>query len=152
MDDGGSEVDHGLETGVCLVGSHCDAFEFLQLAEEILDEVTPFVDVLIDIERLGAPLMLRDDDLRLAFVQVFDDPVGIKSLVGDQAAEFDILDQGREADGVEAVAGQKDKPHQIIPERVGQREDFGGPATLRLADGLILGPPFATPFAPCAWR
>jgi hypothetical protein len=27
------------------------------------------------------------------------------------------------------VAGQKDKPHQI-PERVGQREDFGGPATL----------------------
>ena len=148
MDDGGSEVDHGLETGVCLVGSHCDAFEFLQLAEEILDEVTPFVDVLVDIERLGAPLMLRDDDLRLAFVQVFDDPVGIKSLVGDQGAEFDILDQGREADGVEAVAGQKDKPHQIIPERVGQREDFGGPATLRLADGLILGPPFA----PCAWR
>ena len=151
MDDGGSEVDHRLEAGVCLVTSHCDAFEFLQLAEEILDEVTPFVDVLVDIERLGAPLMLRDDDLRLAFVQVFDDPVGIKSLVGDQAAEFDILDQGREADGVEAVAGQKDKPHQI-PERVGQREDFGGPATLRLADGLILGPPFATPFAPCAWR
>ena len=148
MDDGGSEVDHGLETGVCLVGSHCDAFEFLQLAEEVLDQMTPFVDVLVDIERLGAPLMLRDDDLRLAFVQVFDDPVGIKSLVGDQAAEFDILDEGREADGVEAVAGQKDKPHQIIPERVGQREDFGGPAPLRLADRLILGPPFA----PCAWR
>ena len=91
MDDGGSEVDHRLETAVCLVASHCDAFEFLQLAEEILDEVTPFVDVLVDIERLGAPLMLRDDDLRLAFVQVFDDPVGIKSLVGDQAAEFDNL-------------------------------------------------------------
>jgi len=89
--------------------------------------------------------MLRDDDLRLAFVQVFDDPVGIKSLVGDQATEFDIFNQGRDADGVEAVVGQKDKPRQI-PERVGQRE--GGPATLRLADGLILGPPFA----PCAWR
>ena len=129
MDDGGSEVDHRLETAVCLVGSHCDAFEFLQLTEEILDEVAPFVDVLVDIERLGAPWMLRDDDLRLAFVQVFDDPVRIKSLVGDQAAEFDILDQGREADGVKAVAGQKDKPHQI-PERVGQREDFGGPAAL----------------------
>jgi hypothetical protein len=147
VDDGGSEVNHRLETAVCLVGSHCDAFEFLQLAEEILDEVTPFVYVLVDIERLGAPLMLRDDDLRLAFVQVFDDPVGIKSLVGDQATEFDIFDQGRDADGVEAVAGQKGKPHQI-PQRVGQREDFGGPATLRLADGLILGPPFA----PCAWR
>jgi hypothetical protein len=147
MDDGGSEVDHGFEAAVCLVGSHCYAFEFLQFAEEILDQMTPFVDVLVDIDRLGAPLMLRDDDLRPAFVQVFDDPVGIESLVGDQAAEFDILDQGRDADRVEAVAGQKDKPHQIA-ERVGQREDFGGPAPLRLADGLILGPPFA----PCAWR
>jgi hypothetical protein len=147
MDDGGGEVDHRLEAAVCLVTSHCYAFEFLQLAEEILDQVAPFVDVLVDVERLGAPLMLRDDDLRPAFVQVFDDPVGIESLVGDQAAEFDTLDQGRDADGVEAVAGQQDKPHQIA-ERVGQREDFGGPAPLRLPDGLILGPPFA----PCAWR
>jgi hypothetical protein len=147
MDDGGGEVDHRLEAAVCLVTSHCYAFEFLQLAEEILDQVAPFVDVLVDVERFGAPLMLRDDDLRPAFVQVFDDPVGIESLVGDQAAEFDTLDQGRDADGVEAVAGQQDKPHQIA-ERVGQREDFGGPATLRLPDGLILGPPFA----PCAWR
>ncbi len=129
MDDGGSEVDHRLETAVCLVASHCDAFEFLELAEEILDEVAPFVDVLVDIERLGAPWMLRDDDLRLAFVHVFDDPVGIKSLVSDQAAEFYILDQGRDADRIKAMAGQQDEPHQI-PERVGQREDFGGPAAL----------------------
>jgi hypothetical protein len=27
------------------------------------------------------------------------------------------------------MAGQQDEPHQI-PERVGQREDFGGPAAL----------------------
>jgi hypothetical protein len=147
MNDGGGEVDHGFETAVCLVTSHCYAFEFLQLAEEVLDQMAPFVNVLVDIERLGAPLMLRDDDLGPAFVQLFDDPVGIKSLVGDQAAEFDILDQGRDADGVKAVAGQKDKPHQV-PECVGQREDFGSPTTLRLADGLVLGPPFA----PCAWR
>jgi hypothetical protein len=33
--------------------------------------------------------MLRDDDLGPAFVQVYDDTVGIKGLVGDQAAEFD---------------------------------------------------------------
>ena len=118
MDDGGGEVDHRLEAAVCLVTSHCDAFEFLQLAEEILDQVAPFVDVLVDVERLGAPLMLRDDDLRPAFVQVFDDPVGIESLVGDQAAEFDVLDQGRNADGVKAMAGEQDEPHQI-PERVG---------------------------------
>ena len=129
MDDGGGEVDHRFETAVCLVASHCYAFEFFQLAEEILDQVAPFVNVGVDVERLGAPGMLRDYDLRLAFVHVFDDPVGIKSLVGDQAAEFDVLDQGRDADGIKAMAGQQDEPHQI-PERVGQREDFGGPAAL----------------------
>ena len=129
MDDGCSEVDHRFETAVCLVASHCYAFEFLQLAEEILDQVTPFVNVLVDVERLGAPGMLRDDDLRLAFVHVFDDPVGIKSLVRDQTAEFDVLDQRRDANGVKAMAGEEDEPHQI-PERVGQHEDFGGPAAL----------------------
>jgi len=147
MNDGGGEVDHRLETAVCLVASHCYALEFLQLAEEVLDQVAPFVNVLVDVERLGAPLMLRDYDLRLALVHVFDDPIGIKSLVSDQAPEFEVLDQGRDADGVKAMAGEQDEPHQV-PKRVGQREDFGGPAALRLADGLIFGPPFA----PCAWR
>ena len=145
MDDGGGEVDHLLETAVCLVASHCYAFEFLQFAEEILDQVAPFVNVRVDVERLGAPGMLGDYDLRLAFVQVCDDPVGIKSLVGDQTTEFDVFDQGRDADGVKAMAGEQDEPHQI-PKCVGQREDFGGPAALRLADSLIFGPPFA----PCA--
>jgi hypothetical protein len=147
MDDGGGEVDHRLETAVCLVASHCYALEFLQLAEEVLDQVAPFVNVLVDVERLGAPLMLRDYDLRFALVHVFDDPVGIKSLVRNQAPEFEVLNQGRDAYGVKAMAGQQDEPHQV-PKRVGQREDFGGPAALRLADGLIFGPPFA----PCAWR
>ena len=147
MDDGGCEIDHCLEAAVCFVASHCYAFEFLQLAEEVLDQVAPFVNVLVDIERLGAPLMLRDYDLGLAFVHVFDDPVGIEGLVGDQAAEFDVLDQGRKAHGVKAMAGQQGEPHQV-PKCVGQREDFGGPAALRFADCLIFGPPFA----PCAWR
>jgi len=147
MDDGSGEVDHRLETAVCLVASHSYALEFLQLAEEVLDQVAPFVNVLVDVERPSAPLMLRDDDFGLACVQVFNDPVGIKSLVGDQAAEFDILDQGGDADSVKAMAGEQDEPHQIA-KCVAQCEDFGGPAPLRLADGLVFGPSFA----PCPWR
>ena len=58
MDDGGCEVDHRFETAVCLVASHCDAFEFFQLSEEVLDQVAPFVNVRIDVERPGAPGML----------------------------------------------------------------------------------------------
>jgi hypothetical protein len=37
MEDGGGEIDHRFEAAVCLVASHCYAFEFLELAEEILD-------------------------------------------------------------------------------------------------------------------
>src|SRR5882762_1102251 len=73
--------------------------------------------------------------------------IQLEGLVGDQTTEFDVFDQGRDADGVKAMAGEQDEPHQI-PKCVGQRKDFGGPAALRLADGLIFGPPFA----PCAWR
>ena len=34
------------------------------------------------------------------------------------------VDQRRDTDGVKAMAGQKDEPHQV-PKRIGQREDFG---------------------------
>ena len=57
------------EALVGLVGSHGDAFELLELAEEVLDQVAPFVDVRVDSERLGAPGMLGDDDLGAAFVR-----------------------------------------------------------------------------------
>lgn len=44
MDDGCGEIDHGAEAFVCFVGPHCDAFEFLELAEEVLDQMPPFID------------------------------------------------------------------------------------------------------------
>ena len=105
MDDGGSEIDHRFETCVGFVASHGYALELFQLAEEILDQMAPLIDVLVDVERLGSPGMLRDHDLSRAFVQLFDDPIGIEGLVGDQAAKFDILDQRLDANGVKAMAG-----------------------------------------------
>jgi hypothetical protein len=50
MEDSGGEVDHRFEAAVCLVAPHCYAFKFLQLAEEILDQVAPFVNVLVDVQ------------------------------------------------------------------------------------------------------
>ena len=41
MDDSGGEVDHCLEAVVCLVAAHRYALEFLQLAEEVFDQVAP---------------------------------------------------------------------------------------------------------------
>ena len=51
MDDGGEAL-------VGFVGAHGDAFEFLELAEEILDQVTPLVDFGVDRQRRSASWML----------------------------------------------------------------------------------------------
>ena len=45
-------MDHGREALVGFVGAQRDAFEFLELAEEVLDQVTPFVHLGVDLERL----------------------------------------------------------------------------------------------------
>lgn len=43
MYDGCGEIDHSAEAFVGFVGTHRDAFEFLELTEEILDQVPPFI-------------------------------------------------------------------------------------------------------------
>jgi hypothetical protein len=45
-------MDHGGEALVGLVGAHGDAFELLDLAEEVFDEMPPFVYLLVDDEGL----------------------------------------------------------------------------------------------------
>jgi hypothetical protein len=57
------QMDHGGEALIGLAGAHCDAFELLEPTEEILDEMPPFVHLLVDGERLCAARMLRDDGL-----------------------------------------------------------------------------------------
>ncbi len=129
------------------VGAQGDPLELLEFAEEVFDEVTGFVKLHVDGDRGASSWMLGDDDLRAALVQRRDDPVAVEGLVGKQGAKFDALDQRRDADRIEALPRQQNEADQIA-ERVGEREDFGGPAALRLAYGLALSPPFA----PCPWR
>ena len=103
--------------------------------------MAPFVNLGIDDERVDALRALGDDDAGAALVQFGDDPVGIESLVSDQRAELDAMDQRGNAHRVVALARQEVEADQIA-ERVGEREDFGGPAALGLAYGLALSPPF----------
>ena len=147
MDDRGGKVDHRFETCVRFVAAHGDAFELFEFAEEVFDQMPPFVDFQIDIERLGASGVLRDNDFRATFVHVCDNPIRIKSFVGDEAAKRDVLDQRRDADRVVPLPRQHNKTHQIA-ESVCERENLGRQATLGLAYGLALSPPFA----PCPWR
>ena len=59
MYHGCGDVDHCGEAGVGFVGPQGDAFELLELAEEVFDQVTPFVHLGVDRERLQAARMLQ---------------------------------------------------------------------------------------------
>ena len=135
-------MDNCGEALIGFVGTHGNALEFLELAEEVLDEMPPLVE--LGIERQGhcAARMLRDDDLGTALVQIGNDGIAVEGLVGDQTAECETVDQRSDAHRIEAMARQQNKADEIA-ERVGQRQDFGGYAALGTADRLALGPPFA---------
>lgn len=132
---------------VGFVASHGDAFEFLEFAEEVFDEMAPFVNLGVDGDRFETIVALGNDDAGATLIQLGDDPVGIEGFIRDQRAEGDAVDQRGNADRVVALARQEMEADQIT-ERVGEGEDFGGPATLGLAYGLALSPPFE----PWPWR
>src|SRR5436190_1384138 len=144
---GRGQMDHGGEALIGLVGAHGDAFELLEPAEEVFDQVPPFVHLLVDGERRCATRMLGDDDFGAARVDFGDNGVAVEGLVGDQRVEGQSLDERRHADRVEALSRQKHEAHEIA-ERISEGQDFGGHAALRAADRLALSPPFA----PCPWR
>src|SRR6188768_1610134 len=141
------QMDHGGEALIGLVGAHCDAFELLEPAEKVLDEMAPFVHLLVDGERPCAARMLGDDDFGAARVEIGDNGVAVERLVGDQRVEGQSLDERRHTHRVEALSRQEHEAHEVA-ERIGKGQDFGGHATFRPADRLALGPPFA----PCPWR
>lgn len=147
MDDGSGEMDEGGEALIGFVGAHGDAFELFEFAEEILDQVPPFVHLGVDGQRLFSAWVLGDDDLGPALVEVGDNGVAVKGLVGDQSVEADAVDERFEANRVEPLTGQQAKAHKVA-ERVAGGEDLGRHAALRAAYGLALSPPFA----PWPWR
>src|SRR6266700_1481752 len=140
-------MDHGLEALVGFVRAHGDTLELLELAEEVLDQMTPFVHLGVDLERGGAARMLRDHDLGAALIEVGDDVVAVEGLVSNQGAELDALDQRRDSHRVVALSRQQDESDEVA-QGIGEGEDFGRHAALGFAYGLALSPPFA----PCPWR
>ena len=66
----------------------------------------------------------------------------LESLVCQQVLKINAINERRHANGVITIARQENEADKIA-QRVCQCEDFGRPATFRLADGLILSPPLA---------
>jgi hypothetical protein len=106
-------MDHRLEACIGFVAAHCDAFELLQFAEEILHEVPPFVDFLIERDGFGPSRVLRDDDPGTTFVQLSDDPVGIEGLVGDQIVELKPINERGDANRVVSLPGHENEADEI---------------------------------------
>ena len=113
----------------------------LSLRKEVLDQVAGFVELHVDFQRHQALGALRDADQGPALVHVFDDPIAVERLVGEQGVELQTLDQRGHADRVVAISRHQHKPHEIA-QGVGQGQDFGRPAALRLAYSLTESPPF----------
>ena len=139
-------MDCGGEAGVGLVVAGGDAAELLEPLEEILDEMAPPVHLGVVGDRRFAVRFGRDDGQGAAFVQLGAQGVVVERLVGDEGVEIETGYEWRGADAVVTLARQQDEARQIA-QRIDKRDDLGRQTAARVADGLILRPPFAP--APC---
>ena len=128
--------------------SRGDAPELLEIAEEILDEMAPFVHREVARDRAHPIGLGWNDGHGASAVQFGADPVDVEGLVGQQGLEVDTLDQRRNADAVVALAGKQQEARQVA-ERIDERDDFRRQPASRSADGLISSPPLAP--VPCWW-
>lgn len=104
-----------------------ERLELFEFGEEDLDEVSPFVHVRVDFQRLFAPRALRKDDVSTALVHLLDTPVGVKRRVDKDGIKVYAFDQGSNTECVMPVARQEFKAHESA-QRVGRGEDFCRPA------------------------
>src|SRR5258706_3011358 len=136
------------KAGIGLFVASCDASECLEMAEEVFDQMAPFVHFCIVRDALGPVGLGGNDRDCAAFVQVGTQPVVVEGLVADQGLKIETGDQELDTDAVVTLAGQQQEANEI-PECVHQGHDLGGQAAARAAYSLILSPPFAP--VPCWW-
>ena len=82
--------------------AHGDALELIELAQEVFDQLPPFVHIEVDLDGRQALWPLGDDDLRAPLVEFLDYPVGVEGFVGGQGIEPDPLDQRFDTDRIVA--------------------------------------------------
>ena len=96
-----------------------DGFEFLELAEEILDQVPPFVAVLCPAAGGSARCACgRDHDLRAALVEAGNVGIAVEGLLSEQYVEYDAVDQRIDDVRIETVPGAGRRRTQITRRSV----------------------------------
>ena len=144
--DRGNDVDHGGEARISLFVARGNAPKPFHLTEEIFDEMTPCVFVLVMRGMPVGSLAKRDDSLNVSTRQAVAQPTCVERLVADEGQAIDAGHKSIEACDVVAMARQQHEADQIA-ERIYDGRDLRRPTAARFANGLFLSPPFAP--VPC---
>jgi hypothetical protein len=145
-EDCGDQINHRCEAGVGLFVARGDTSKRLERTEEIFDEMTPLVLFSIMRGVSSGPFAQRNDRFDVPASQTLAQPVGVERLVADEGQAGDAGHENIEAGDVVTLTRQEHEANQIA-ERIDERCNLGRQAAARLADGLILSPPFAP--VPC---
>jgi hypothetical protein len=132
-------MDHRAIACVRLLVAHCDSAEFLDLTEEVFDQMAPFVHLEVAIDGVLSTRFGRNDGDGAPAVEFGAQPIVVEGLVGEQGANDDAADQRFDADAVVSLTRRQDEARQIA-ERIDKRDDFGRQTTTRSPDCLILSP------------
>ena len=121
-------MDDRREARVGFVVARGDAAEFLDLAEEVLDQMAPLVHLEVA-GNADSPVGLgRDHGDRAAIVQIGAQCVAIEGLVRQQGGEVEILQKRGPTNAVVSLPRQQDEAYEIA-QRIDQSDDLGRKAT-----------------------
>lgn len=127
---------------VCLAAPHCDASEFFEFREEILDEMAPLIDLRVKLRWRSAIGFWRDDGCDPGLGQILSHPIGVKGPVGEHLAAGQAFKERFGSSQIMGLSGQKSELHQRA-EGVDEREDLRRHPAARASYGLAFSPPFA---------
>lgn len=106
-------MGHGGEAVVGLFVAGGDAAEFLEIAEEVLDQMAPLIHHEVA-GNAARPIGLgRDDGHRALLVQLGAQPIVVEGFVGEEGVEVDACNQRLGANAVVTLTRQKDEARQI---------------------------------------
>ena len=102
-------MDHRAVARVGLLIARCNSAEFLELAEEVFDQMAPFVHLEVAIDRVLSTRLGRNDGDGAPAVEFGAQPIVVEGLVGEQGADDDAGDQRFDADAVVPLTRQQDE-------------------------------------------
>jgi len=139
-------MDGGVEAVVGFVLAHGYLPKLYDFLEDVLDQVAPFLHLLVVGDGPGAAAVGRDHRQSAAFVRRRFQPIAVEGLIADHRFDRDAVQQPLDADAIVALARHLEEARKIA-EHVDQCDDPGCQTAARFADVQISNPPIAAP--PC---